>query len=720
MLLKLIIENSNGIKTPTRILQSRVVREGGRTVDSASITVGGGTDVEQGDLVHYIQDLADLEFLTAIYNFQGAVKDESGNFLDPATQTNAYNAVIFPHSTVTVSGKTYDNQNAALRTKHNYCVVYHDKYTVINDNALFDFTQQFDIIFTATMQVLTGATTGDKRIFFSKLSHSGNGIEMGCYYNGTDWVGYARIRYAGIERQFISDQIISSANRSFTIRLFRNDLNEVIFSFDDSYGGSWYNGLTSLNVLFLNTTATGLTTPFSLDTSEPIWIGAGRGVSGSATNNWKGTAYQLRIYTGSFLIDSDVERLFLSPPTPVTMRFSGFVSNIQDSTEKKTLTCIGNSGRIITSIVDPSLFSTSSPNDASFPFASRVVIDNANTKANIYQEGSRVTDVLQSLLSVTAPEFIIVPKVVLASGQGYQLSGKFVAEGSLLTILKSILGLLDYSVFWSNGRKVLFIEDIDGVPTNMIFSSNQDSNSGIRSKILEQGKSDEYIINKVELIGRVLQKHAHIGLGSVSANTTTILTNYPLNILIYSRQSGLGQKVLNLNTDFTLDFDSRKITWLGNFTNVDVQFDYEDFGNLSNNFLTDVYCLKSNAASISKYGIKAKRFFVPNLTHSNDLNVLSQRLFTFFAESTERYQVVVPYLDCVFRENHEVTIKNIKSILKHGNNGIDLKIKQIEYLYPEAITKFQVGENYIDSFDYESVTSNSINSVLSAMQRTKN
>ena len=85
---KIVVEKRNTSsgavesRTPIKIIDSIVSRQGSRSVDTGDFTVSIKHDVKENDTVKYIQDIVDTEFLTAIYNFQANDMDEGGYDLD--------------------------------------------------------------------------------------------------------------------------------------------------------------------------------------------------------------------------------------------------------------------------------------------------------------------------------------------------------------------------------------------------------------------------------------------------------------------------------------------------------------------------------------------------------------------------------------------------------------------------------------------------------------
>lgn len=722
-----IVITKSGSSSECSLLSAVVKKEGTRTVDTAEFKVPATTDVDESDLVSYIQDIGDVTNLVGVYNFQGSTRDEGGFNLDG---DNVGDGIIKPNANKTVSGKTFDNTTNNLKNHMNYGIIYTGTKTSISHNSRFDFSQQFEIICMASTRNTSSGAVGDKKIFFSKFDPSGNGIEIGIILNSvtfgylTDelWTGYARVRFNSIERIYKHSWSVDaesvvfggniSSNRTFILRLWRAEDNKLRFTVDNYQNGSWFNDSTSLNILELDTTDTSSQSfpqpPFSLSNTNPIWIGSGRNNSNAETNKWDGIAYQLKIYSGGYLDSEDVELYHTNYPTPTTIKFSGHVFYIKDSVKEKTLTCKGNSDIILNFNFNSSQFDSSTPPDSAS--VTRVTV--GGIKKNIYPANTKTNTVMRSLILLADPEFIVVDEANSSgSNFSYSFSGNYIAEGSFLANVRTILnGLSDVS-FWSNSRKTIFIEDDDGIFSNIEFVSNRgtdiaEEKYGVRGvKILEMGKSDNYMINSIELFGRQFLKHATQGLGTATIQTVKTLNFFPHNLTLTS-----NSVVLSQDSDYTVNYDERKITFLNNFPfQITADYDYEDVSSSS-----DSYYTTKDVSSIGSFGVYSKRFFVPQLIKRQDFERLGQKLINHNSSSKQRFEVHLPYLANHLRENHRVNLKNLKA-----PSGVNLTIKQIEWHYPQGFTILQVGENLIDGFDLDQSDSMTLSSSLSSIQKTK-
>ena len=715
-LVKVLITNSGGTQE-IKPISSIIRKEGTRTVDTAEIVVPAQVNVNENDKVQYIQDIGDVSNLTAVYNFQGTTKDEGGYGLDG---DDSFDDIVNPNESKSSGGNTYANTSTqATRNRMNYGIIYHGTKTTIDHDSKFDFARQFDIVVTSSLRTVSssGATLGDKKIFFSKIDSSGNGIEIGViikqqpYGSGsaTDnkWAAYARVRYNSIEREFRQDWSYTSSNaavnapiagKGFTIRLWREGDNKIRFSFNGLEKGSWFNGNTSLDSLTLDTSNTGSSDspkpPYTLATNNDIWLGQGRDGSNNATNDWDGIAYQLKIYTGGHLNNNEAQILIMSASTPTTIKFSGTVFRVDDKTKNKRISCKGDGNVILNHTFNSSQFSNSVPADSSY--VTRVSV--GGVKKNLYPI-TTTTNLVKSLLNLADSSF----EVISTNYTSHTLTGQYIAEGSFLANVRTILNGLSQTAFWSNGVKTFFLEDDSGITTGLTLKSGQGEESrGV--KILGMGKSDNYLVNDVELVGRQFLKHAYDSVGTVSNGTTHTTSKFPVNLRIT-----YGSDLIPLiqDTDYTVNYDERKITFSNSKTLVKVEYDYEDTSASTGNSFTH-----SDSTSINTYGKRTRRYFVPQLAKYGDLQRLGQYLIINNKDTRQRYQIELPYLANNLRENHKISIVNRKG-------SADVIVKQITWHYPEGRTTIQAGENLIDGFDLDQVDSLATASAVSSIQKTK-
>ena len=395
----------------------------------------------------------------------------------------------------------------------------------------------------------------------------------------------------------------------------------------------------------------------------------------------------------------------MSSSIPVSMKFNGKVYRVNDKSKYKIVTCKGDGEVILNHSFTSSQFGDSTPSDSSY--ITRLTIPNigsttGGTKKNAYAANSETDDIMKSLITLADSSFNIV---VGSTYDPHTMSGKYIAEGSFLSNVKTILNGLADSGFWSNGRKTFFLEKDEGIVTGLEFKSSQSvSDRGVR--VLDMGESDNYLVNSVELIGRQNLKHGYGTIGSVSNGTTVQLPQQPINLRI-THSSSLTPIVEGVG-GYSVNHDQRIITFLASGSDIKIEYDYEDVSTNSDN-----YYLHTDSTSIGIYGKRHRRYFVPQLTARADFQRLAQKIISHNDTVKSRFQIELPYLANNIRENHRCKIINKKGTFD------DQVIKQIEYHYPAGRTIIQVGENLIDGFDLDQNDSLNLASTVSSIQKTK-
>jgi hypothetical protein len=389
----------------------------------------------------------------------------------------------------------------------------------------------------------------------------------------------------------------------------------------------------------------------------------------------------------------------MSASTPTIIKFNGKVFRIDDKTKNKLLSCKGDGNVILNHNFNSSQFDSSTPADSSI--VTRVTVD--GVKKNVYPSTSTI-NISKSLLMLADPSYQVITP---SNYTGYTLQGQYVAEGSFLNNIKTILNGLDQTSFWSNGRKTFFLEKDEGISTNVTFKSSQgDEGRGVR--ILDMGQSDSYMVNSVELIGRQFLLHKQESAGSVVNGNTHNLDHFPTNISIKNGSGNtLEQTTSTSGSDYHILYDERKVIFHSSHSGVEIDYDYEDVSSSSNN-----YYIGDDSNSITTYGKYARRYFVPQLTKQQDFSRLGQYLIINNKDTRQRYKIELPYLANNLRENHKITVTN-----KKGTATV--VVKQITWHYPDSKTIIQAGENFIDGFDLEQNDSLILSNAISSIQKTK-
>jgi hypothetical protein len=680
---KLIVDKSDGTQDIAQIIKSVVKREGKRSVDHATITVSAKHDIEENDTVSYMQDEVDTTFLTGIWNFQGSCKDESGNNLN-GTGNADYR---YPNTGTNIRkfGANYALQFDAAGEE-----------ITISDNTELDFTKQFDINIAFTMESSNpsshfNGSSNTTQMLFSK--HDGtNGVEIGIKYLGAPnfrWVIYAKLdstTFTGDASLPVDFGGIYHTTARF-IRFYRDDDNKVKLLLDNVTDGT-----NCVQTVAVNSTRTTANLYFGTDRTQAM--------------DFDGILHQVRIYTGGYLSEGDSHKLISVAPQPMTLKFIGKVEKIRDSFDNKILLCKGLTKFILNTKLSSVLIGGST--------SSASTNEPATHQKNIFDEGQYITDVLQTILYHSDPNFTWLR--AFSDGQRSDLDGKYTATGSFLTTL-DMLSVMDSKHFFTLPTKILVYEKDDGIPTGKVASGTKNYTFEHNNFIItERGKNSVKVKNDFEFVGRLqLQyKEQTLNSGNAISNGTVITLDHIADNLILVNGSG------TVLTDYKIDMDSKKITFTHGSnpdpSGVIAKYHYEKVTGATDDVL---YYTTNKTSSITASGRNSKRFFIPQLTHRADFKSYGGKIKNILAETTNRYRVEVPYLLNSLRENHIITLSN--PVMKFdGADTTDQLVKSIEWRFPEAVTIIDCGEHDLDMFEYGSSLGTDVSTLSETTTLTKN
>ena len=682
-LVKLVVEKRNASgavtsRTPIKIINSIVSRQGSRAVDTGEFTVSIKHDVAENDTVKYIQDIVDTEFLTAIYNFQANDMDEGGYDLDG---DGTHTLWLEPQGT--------GNQK---KFAPNYAADFDGttgKKITVTHNSKLDFSKQFDIVAWVTTD--TGsASTGDRKIFFSKYDNggSGNGIEIGTERLAGGWAVYAVVRTGGTATHItgnLTDYYMGSTIPKL-IRLRRSSDNKVYLTINGSSAG---------------TTASTISGSFDNTTNMVL------GSNYNDSTPFNGTMHQLRIYNGVTLTEDDIQTIHSSPPQPLTMKFLGRVYKINDKMKDKRIFCKG-SGKLLlqTNLNSTILGSTHTGEEA-----------NRTNDDVVFDAGQDIPDIVQSLIKRTDGDFKFYNNPSPNS-----LVGEFTAEGNFVQTI-NILALKDALTFFTLPRKVFIIEDYTGTGTEQVSSGANylfEGGTGSGYDITSSGKNDSRTVNDIEVIGRLKTLHKKENLNSGSAlavSTTYALSFSPQNLVLRKNSDDTLYVESGGAVAYTFNFDKKTITTTSGAPTVTAyaEYWYEDISSSD-----ALYRRETNSASITDHGRYSQKIYIPQFNHRTDFNTWAQIYLGNNAkikDVNERVTIKAPFLINSLRENHRIDVKNVKKFGSAAKE--DMIVKSIEWLYPEGTTIINCGEYEFDSFDYDKDTSESITGLTSTLTKTK-
>ena len=264
------------------IIRSLLEKQGERGIDQIKITFPANVGIEINQKLIYLQDDADLTNLSAIYNLQGSVKDESG-INNHGTASN-----------ITFGTDNWDGKSAIFNGSNG-------KITV-TDSATLDFSAKFDIIIW-----LKWTATTSSMYVVSKRSATSNG-----------WALSTNKTTAGDVAFYIGSNVITSSTAGYNdggwhmVRVKRDTANLVTLYVDNVSKGTMTDStdLTDTNNLII-----GYDTP--------------------TTSYFDGSISRLRLYKDGVLSDDRATYLYSKRNPRSTLKFGGFITKIEKKTGVK-------------------------------------------------------------------------------------------------------------------------------------------------------------------------------------------------------------------------------------------------------------------------------------------------------------------------------------------------------------------------------------------------
>ena len=125
--------------------------------------------------------------------------------------------------------------------------------------------------------------------------------------------------------------------------------------------------------------------------------------------------------------------------------------------------------------------------------------------------------------------------------------------------------------------------------------------------------------------------------------------------------------------------------------------------------------------SITKYGRKSVRWYLPQLLRHGDFSSIAQRIIEEYKDEKRRYTIKAPFLINCIRENLQVTIKSTIMKPKDSNNDgeLVLPVKSIKWNYPECTTTIEVGDFNYNLYDILKVTSEAATNMVGSIVKTR-
>ena len=647
---------------PAKILTAHVKNDGDRAVDSAEFLIPIISEVNEGDHIKYIQDDVDTTSLIGLWNFNGSTRDESGydNDGNDGTHTAGMNKSAIDGGSGDQMEEYIKDNMVGLNFDGNDIVTIPNKtHLVTGTPNVLNFSGMFDFF----LRFRFDGATHSEQIVFSKRSAT-VGIEIG--YDANDHV---IVHITSTTGGTTSTQTVTGTtdieNSMPLVRVRRNAAGLVQLFVDGVAEGT-----AITNVLDLTVTGNG-------------FFGADYSGSKICDNLFLA---MIRIYKDN-LTDGDAFILLSHFRHAFTMKFEGTVWKIEDKIKSKKVHCKGINKILPETIINKSVLN------------SRDESASSNGSDNIFI-GLGVSEVLQQILDQIDPGYLVTDEDNTPTS-----IGTHIAYGNLLSNIQLLL-LVQNREFYTLPRKVIMM-DADNETTNYIFTHGK----GV--DITSSGQDDSTIINDISLkTGSIFRTRTESP--SETGTRNYVLTKEPASIVrVLDGSTTINYQASGgTNPQYTYDDFSRTVTLTTAASGtVSIEYTYPDDDMI---FVPQV-----NTASIAKYGRKSKQVSVGGF--QGDIPLLLINILNNNKEANERITINSPLLLNSIRVNHEIQVVNTltNTNISTGQSISRIKIRSIEWFYPEGRTIINAGEHRFDSFDIDKFTAAQVRTLTEDANGTK-
>ena len=390
--------------------------------DTAKFKYTIESDINEEDEISYIQDVADVDYLEAVWNFQLSTRDEGGyDFDGDDLSEDRFELLI---GSIDVNQGTYAltfdalNQGVTIPTS-----------TQLERRC--DFSKQFDIFILATPDntQLSGITNP---IIFSKYNGS-FGLEIGMTNVNNTWRAFIRYIQNGTVFTQTGEEIITTSGdaQASLIRCWKDGTNTLYVSVND---------IDDIVIPNVN---------FSLHAPDTNIIFG----NGNSNGDYKGKLHQIRIYSGSHQTSANASIIFASRFTPTTMKFAGIVINVESDGKIKTVQCRSWGDTLYSKTLSSRLYESATPSDI--------------RTGNVYNTTTQLRPIFDDMLELVDNTLTIKTRSSLVLVDEASIIG--VGRSSL--IFSILLESLDM-VFTVTPRRLVIIEPAEGLGTNHVFRHN--------------------------------------------------------------------------------------------------------------------------------------------------------------------------------------------------------------------------------------------------------
>jgi len=704
-----IRRNSSGVITHRRFydrIENAVIRrEGSRASDNVRFSIDGVCKIQERDEVYFIQDIVDTENLTSMHNFYGNFRDESGYEHDDYYTGNYSMPACIAGTTHTEMGAQTGKWKGLYKPRLDVSstadgIKMHRRFKEQSNSnpPIIDLSGDFDIYLALKFNSVTQTQYKTPTLIDLYDSTSSKGLRLEYDHDNTD-VKITINNGSGSDNICVIDYTFST-NTNYLIRVGRK-------------GGVIKCSINNQEQTVSNSSYTG-----DLNNSNAYWY-LGKKFTTSWVNNtgFNGWFQQLRTYN-KYLSSDDAFKIWASKPQALTMKFGGKVWKIT-SGHNKRYEAKSHSAEILGTIL-------SVKNLTATPSNSNVTRDGTIYSAGAVEE--IITDILENIGN---DEFVHFTREPDSDPVNYQYAN-IVATGTFLQVIETLMMLEASSTtptsqfYWNIlPRKVLIVENF--LPSNYIIDESH-------FRVIDNYYDDTKTTNKVFVIGDLSSKKGvHTVTRStsgwsvfapvMSAGSADVIVDYVIKATAdgteINEYSGSGTPSTN---EYEFNDNKTKVRFYGTSgSSVSYKLEYIYKSNANTNTVYPTFVEKSDATSMNENGVYSRRLNLPNIQiktgqqGSTTFNTFADNYIKQHKDIPLRVKLETPTIINAINVGQLVQVsyitKNIYSSYNSSTKAVtplQMKVKSIEWRYPEAKTTIELGEHEWNSFDVEKETVQSV------------
>ena len=716
-----IRRNSSGVITHRRFydrIENAVIRrEGSRASDNVRFSIDGVCKIQERDEVYFIQDIVDTENLTSMHNFYGNFRDESGYEHDDYYTGNYSMPACVAGTTHTEMGAQTGKWKGLYKPRLDVSstadgIKMHRRFKEQSNSnpPIIDLSGDFDIYLALKFNSVTQTQYKTPTLIDLYDSTSSKGLRLEYDHDNTD-VKITINNGSGSDNICVIDYTFST-NTNYLIRVGRK-------------GGVIKCSINNQEQTVSNSSYTG-----DLNNSNAYWY-LGKKFTTSWVNNtgFNGWFQQLRTYN-KYLSSDDAFKIWASKPQALTMKFGGKVWKITSGSVKR-YEAKSHSAEILGTIL-------SINNLTGTPSNSNVIRD-----GTIYSDGEVqeiITDILENIGN---DEFVHFTKEPDSDPVNYQYAN-IVATGTFLQVIETLMMLEASSTtptsqfYWNIlPRKVLIVENF--LPSNYVIDESH-------FRVIDNYYDDTKTTNKVFVIGDLSSKK---GTHTVSRNGESGADSWSVEGVVMNGYSPVSADVIVdyvikatadgteisewTNTSdpsgsdaayhwYKFNNDKTKVKfWNTTSSSVSYKLEFVFSSSLGTNNAYASFVEKSDASSINENGLYVRRLNLPNIqiktgqATSLTIGTFATNYIKQHKDISLRIKLETPSIINALNVGQLVQVsyitKNIYSSYNSSTKAVtplQMKVKSIEWRYPEAKTTIELGEHEWNSFDVEKETVQSV------------